>query len=87
MATYAVQPITRHGALCAQVILNHARTVEWLQKWTVGELWFAVSILVVGGSFQERTALGELAVADVFFNRASALRFVNQLQAKEEKQQ
>lgn len=84
MATYAVQPITRQGALCAQVILNRARAIEMLEKWTVGESWFAMSILVVGASFQERTALGELAVAEVFFNRRDAIRFVSQLLESEQ---
>lgn len=85
MATYAIQFITREGGIAAQSIVNHARAHAILDAWrNQGPGTFAVSILIVGASFKERTTLGELAVADVFFNRRDALRFINQLQEQQQ---
>lgn len=83
MATYALQFLTRDGSICGQHVLNYSRALYTLQSWTVNSDQFAVSILIVGASFPERTALGDLAVADVFFNRRDALQFVNKLQEKQ----
>lgn len=78
MATYAVQFITSNGALCGQTITNRTRAVELVNNsWSGTNI--AVSILVVGGSFKERTRLGDLAVSDVFFQRKPALEFLNKL--------
>lgn len=83
MATFALQYITRDGGIAGQSIVNHNRACAILSAWAPGPGNFAVSILIVGSSFQERTALGELAVSDVFFNRRDALRYVNQIQEKQ----
>lgn len=87
MATYAYQFITQQGAVCgSQRVTNRDRMVRVLEEWAPKPDAFAVVLLIVGGSFKERTQLGELAVSDVFFNRRNALRFVNQLAVEEQQQ-
>jgi hypothetical protein len=80
VATYAYQFITQSGAVAgSQRVTNLAHMQAALLDWTVSPDRFAISILIVGGNYQERCTLGELAVADVFFNRRDATRFVNKL--------
>lgn len=84
MATYAVQFITSEGALEGQTITNRVRALEMVELWEPRPLAPAVALMIVGGNFQERTALGDLAVADVFFNRRDAVRFLNRLTEKQQ---
>lgn len=83
MATYAVQFITRDGALCAQHILNRGKAMllvqseaGWLED---GQARRCVVIVVTANSAMERLKLRATAVSQVFHERARAIEWLKQL--------
>ncbi len=83
MATYAIQHVTKEGALCGQTITNRARAMLLVQD----TLWVNVScvvIVVTANSSLERLKMRATAVAQVFHERGRAMDWLKQLLTDEE---
>lgn len=78
MATYAVQYITREGAICDQTITNRTRAMvlvldgDWLN---IG----CVVITVAAGNARERLKMKGVAVSQVFHEKTRAMDWLKQL--------
>lgn len=82
MATYAVQFVTKQGALCKQVITNRGRAMSHIEN----ALWVNVGCLVIvvtANSGKERLDLRGVAVSQVFHERARAMEWLKTMLSEE----
>lgn len=85
MATYAVQFITKEGAICGQTITNRGRALLLADgpRWTT-ERAACVIITITANSQMERIKLRATAVSQVFHERKRAVEWIKTQLSDEE---
>jgi flagellar biosynthesis/type III secretory pathway ATPase len=80
MATYAVQFVTRDGALCGQTITNRGRAILLIAgpDWTTRQARCVV-IVVTANSSMERFKMKATAISQVFHERGRAMDWLKSL--------
>lgn len=78
MATYAVQYVTRDGALAGQTITNRARAMRLVQE-TVWLNMGCVIIVVTANSTAERLKMRAIATSQVFHEQGRAMAWLKEL--------
>jgi hypothetical protein len=78
MATYAVQLITKQGALCAQTITNRGRAMATVESSSWHDV-ACVVIVVTANSSMERLKMRATAVSQVFHERGRAMDWLRKL--------